>query len=220
MAAQDQRRDWIIANWPHLVELEQVTALIAQQEPLAHWPANQSPNVRRMLEQLQALAVQPDEREERTLAEIDRLEIDSDPVRRLESRRDHLLQQTQLTVTDDERLAVTTELDHVGDQLRTARRQARSDAAFARYGASTWDQARAARRATVRHDVLSDLPSGSSTSAPPRRARSAGATDPVRLADEIVRGALDKEHRGSPIPVGPAVAADLPVAAAVPGVTS
>ena len=47
MAAQDQRREWIVANWPHLIELEQVTALIAQQQPLAHWPANQSETVRR-----------------------------------------------------------------------------------------------------------------------------------------------------------------------------
>ena len=102
--------------------------------------------------------MQPDEREDRTLAEIDRREVDSDPVRRLESRRDVLLQQTRLALTADERIAVTTAMDRIGKQLRSARRQARSEAAFIRYGASMWDQIRSARRATVRHDVLSDPP--------------------------------------------------------------
>ena len=221
MTAQGQRREWIIANWPHLIELEQVTALIAQQEPLAHWPADQSLNVRWMLEQLHALAVPPVQREERALAEIDRLESASDPVERLESRRDHLLQQAHRTATDDERDAVAAELDHVGSQLRTARRHARSEAAFARYGSSTWDQARAARRATVGHDVLCDPPEWVLDRLLHLDEREAlSATEPTRLADEIVGGALDRDHRGSPIPVRPERAVDLHVSAAVPGVTS
>ena len=55
-AVQDARRDWIIANWPHLVELEQVTQLVATQEPLAHWPTAQPDEVRDVLDQLRRLA--------------------------------------------------------------------------------------------------------------------------------------------------------------------
>ena len=55
-AIQDARRDWIITNWPHLVELEQVTQLIAAQEPLAHWPTAQPNEVRDVLDQLRRLA--------------------------------------------------------------------------------------------------------------------------------------------------------------------
>ena len=59
MAVQDERREWILTNWPHLVELEQVTALIAEQEPLAHWPVTQPAEVRDVLDQLRQLAPTP-----------------------------------------------------------------------------------------------------------------------------------------------------------------
>jgi hypothetical protein len=87
MATRDARRDWIITNWPHLVELEQVTQLIASQHPLAPWPPSQPEAVRDFLDQLRELAPPLDTREERTLAELDRQEIGSDSVRRLEARR-------------------------------------------------------------------------------------------------------------------------------------
>ena len=222
MAAQGQRREWIIANWPHLIELEQVTALIAQQEPLAHWPANQSPNVRRMLEQLHALAVPPVEREERTLAEIDRLESDerSRPTARVAARPPPPASPPHRDRRRARRSQQPSWITSVS-QLRTARRQARSEAAFARYGASTWDQARAARRATVGHDVLCDPPEWVLDRLLHLDEREAlSATEPTRLADEIVGGALDRDHRGSPIPVRPERAVDLHVSAAVPGVTS
>lgn len=211
MAAQDQRRDWIIVNWPHLIELEQIAAIIARQEPLAHWPTNQSANVQRIVEQFASLAVPPDGREERTLAQIDRIEVDSDPVRRLEHHRDHLLAREQQRLTADERGAVADELAQLGRQLREARRQARTDTAFARYGASPWEQARAARRATLRYDVLN---------APPewvleRLARldeqgALASTDPTQLARVIVEGALDADRHGSPIRTQPGVAVEVP----------
>jgi hypothetical protein len=38
VTTQHERRDWIIANWPHVVvELEQLNALITGQPALAHW---------------------------------------------------------------------------------------------------------------------------------------------------------------------------------------
>jgi hypothetical protein len=79
--AQDARRAWIIANWPHIVELEQVARLIATQQPLAHWPEAHTDPVRDVLDQLRQLAPDLDQREERTLAELDRREADRDPVR-------------------------------------------------------------------------------------------------------------------------------------------
>jgi hypothetical protein len=83
MAVQDARRDWILANWPHLVELEHVNRLIADQEPLAHWPTAQPSEVQHVLDALRALAPEIETREDRTLTEIDRAEADADPAHRL-----------------------------------------------------------------------------------------------------------------------------------------
>ncbi len=48
MSEQDARRDWIIANWPHIVELEQVTQIISTQQAAPHWPDTQPDPVRTM----------------------------------------------------------------------------------------------------------------------------------------------------------------------------
>jgi hypothetical protein len=209
MALQDERRDWIIVNWPHLIELEQIAAITARQGPLAHWPTHQSANVRRVVEQFASLAVPPDEREDRTLAQIDRLEVDSDPVRRLEHHRDHLLARQQQMLTADEQSAVADELAQLGRELREARRQTRTDTAFARYGASSWEQARAARRATVRYDVLN---------APPewvldRLARldeqgSMASSNVDQLARGFVQTALDADRHSSMNPAPPALSVE------------
>ena len=77
MPVQDARRDWILTNWPHLVELEQVNRLIGEEEPLAHWPTTQPTEVQQLLAALRAMAPSIDIREDRTLAEIDRAEPDA-----------------------------------------------------------------------------------------------------------------------------------------------
>ena len=149
-AARGQCSDWIVANWPHLIELEQVSALIAQLGQLAHWSPNQSSNVRRMMAQLHALAVQPDPREERTIA----ASTDPSPTAITSAGSSHAATTSSSKPCSPSPTTSAsqspTELDDVGDRLHTSRRQARSDAAFARYGASTWEQAGAPLRAAVR----------------------------------------------------------------------
>jgi conjugative relaxase-like TrwC/TraI family protein len=157
MAVQDERREWILTNWPHLVELEQVTTLIAEHEPLAHWPVAQPPEVRDVLDQLRQLAPHLDATEERSLAELDRLEIDSDPVRKLEARRTHLRQLAE-QATPIEQEAIHSELATLGRDIRAARRSRTLNEAFDRYGPTTIDDARATRITTLAHDTLMTQP--------------------------------------------------------------
>ena len=157
MAVQDERREWILTNWPHLVELEQVTTLIAEQEPLAHWPVTQPAEVRDVLDQLRQLAPHLDTREERSLAELDRLEIESDPVRKLEARRTHLRQLAE-QATPIEQEAIHSELATLSHDLRAARRSRTLNEAFDRYGPTPIDDARATRITTLAHDTLTNQP--------------------------------------------------------------
>jgi hypothetical protein len=158
MTVQDARRDWIIANWPHLVDLEQVNRLIAAQEPLAHWPAAQPEPVRNVLEQLRQLAPDLDAREERTLAHLDRLEAERDPVRRLEARRDHLDELAQRAATPAERDAVYAELEATGLELREARRSRAADGALGHYLDRQDEEARATRITTLAHEMMTMQP--------------------------------------------------------------
>lgn len=157
VAVQDERRDWILTNWPHLVELEQVAALIAEQEPLAHWPVTQPAEVRDVLDQLRQLAQPVDTREERSLAELDRLEIESDPVRKLEARSTHLRQLADQAIAIEQE-AIKSELARLSHELRAARRTRTLNEAFDRYGSSPIDEVRATRIKTLAHDALTNQP--------------------------------------------------------------
>ncbi len=158
LGIQNDRRAWIIANWPHIVELEQITQLIAQQAPLAHWPAALPEPVQHALDQLRQLAPQVDNREDRTLAELDQLEADQDPVRRLETRRAHLRELAGRPLSSAERVALDRETAKAEKQIRTARRERRVERAFDRYIPSELDDARTTRITTVAHDVLTTEP--------------------------------------------------------------
>ena len=57
--AQQERRDWIVANWPYVVELEQLNALIAAQPALAHWPTAVPPPVQAVLDALASCRYSP-----------------------------------------------------------------------------------------------------------------------------------------------------------------
>lgn len=126
--AQQERCDWIVANWPHVVELEQLNALIAAQPALAHWPTAVPPAVQAVLVTMACTASPPPSREQRTLAALD-----------------------QEAAVDDALRAARFE-------LRQARREQHIDDVFARYGANAHDDAIERRRLTVAHDVLSDPP--------------------------------------------------------------
>jgi hypothetical protein len=158
MQAQHQRRDWIIGNWPHLVELEQINTLIAALPPLAHWPAALPDPVRDVLDQLRKLAVEPDVREERTLADLDRIAEQRDPVRRLEGRHAELESMMSRAVTPEEQDAVHAELITSRAALRAAREQQTVDQTFRQYRPNPLDSARVARTATITYDSLVTQP--------------------------------------------------------------
>lgn len=210
MAVQDERRTWILANWPHLVELEQVTTLIEQQQPLAHWPQSQPPEVQAVLDALPQLTPLLDQREERTLAELDRLEIDTDPVRRLEARRAELRELSH-RARPVEREALDAQLDKIGAELRQARRTRVVDESFARYTTTPIDDARATRIATLTHDTLTSQPAwlidGIRTLHENNQLNTRDVTD---LATRIVAAAAHQDRHGQlpnrwidPCPVGP-----------------
>lgn len=157
MAEQSARREWILTNWPHLVELEQVTALVAAQAPLAHWPTAKPAEVQQALAKLRGLAPQVAERENRTLAQIDEAERAADPVHRLEARHRHL-RALAARATGDEAQAVESELANVIAELRTARQTKRVDRTFDRYRKTPWDHARDTRIKTVTADTLTTQP--------------------------------------------------------------
>lgn len=205
MAVQDARREWILTNWPHVVELEQVTKLIELQAPLAHWPTAQPTEVQAALDELRALVDQPETRELRSLAEIDEAEALGDPIRRLEAQRDHL-QRLAAAATPAEAQAVDTELERVNTELRETRRAQRVEKSFDRYSGSTWDSARTTRVATLAHDMLTTQPSWVVDEV--RRLHDNGQlnTRDIRtLADDIVARAVTLD-RGSvePIDIEPA----------------
>jgi conjugative relaxase-like TrwC/TraI family protein len=211
MAVQDERRDWIIANWPHIVELEQVTQLITSQEPLAHWPTAQPDAVREVLDQLRLLAPHLDEREERSLAELDRQAVDYDPVCRLESRRDHLQRLTGQTLSPDERVALRCELASLSTELRQARRDQTIEHAFDRYLPNALDAARATRITTLAVDTLTLQPTWLIDHVRYLHDNNLLAgTDTIQLATQIIHAAAHYDLHGALpdtrlAPVSPAV---------------
>jgi hypothetical protein len=158
IAGQDARREWIITNWPHIVELEQVTQIITTQQALGHWPTEQPDPVRTVLDQLRYYAPEPGQSEHRTLAELDRQEAEHDPVRRLGTRRDHLHQLAQQPASTAEQEAVHQELVALNSELRRARQQRIAEQTFDRYLPNPTDDARTTRIATLAADTLTNQP--------------------------------------------------------------
>ena len=156
--AQDERRDWIVANWPHVVELEQLNALIAAQPALAHWPAATPPAVQAVLDAMASAASPPPSREHRTLAALDHEATVNDPVRQAQARVHDLDQLAARASTSAEQAALHEALRAARLELRQARREQRVDDVFARYGIGAHDDACERRRLTVGHDVLTDPP--------------------------------------------------------------
>ena len=157
MAVQGERREWILANWPHLIEFEQITSLITQQAPLAHWPTAQPTEVQQALALLRELAPEVDIREDRTLADIDATEYATDPARRLEARSKHF-QDLATHATSTERDAIDAELTEIAHELRATRRNQLVESSFSRYRRTPSDQARENRIKTLTRDTLTGQP--------------------------------------------------------------
>ncbi len=156
--AQQERRDWIVANWPYVVELEQLNALIAAQPALAHWPTVRPPAVQAVLDTMASAAAPPPSREHRTLAALDEEAASNDPVHRAEAKVRDLEQLVSRASTSAERAAVDEAVRAARLELRQARREQRVEEVFARYGSSTHDDVVQRRMHTVGYDVLTDPP--------------------------------------------------------------
>lgn len=156
--AQQDRRDWIVANWPYVVELEQVNALINAQPAFAHWPPATPPPVQAVLDAVASCASPPRAREQRTLATLDQQAAANDPVRQAEAKIRDLDQLVPCASTSAERAAVEEALRAARLELRQARREQHIDDVFARYGGSAQNDAIERRRLTVGYDVLTDPP--------------------------------------------------------------
>lgn len=158
VTTQHERRDWIIANWPYVVELEQLNALITTQPAFAHWPTATPPALQAVLDAMANAAIPPPSREHRTLAALDHEATANDPVRQAQAKVRDLDQLAARSSTEAERVAVNEALRAARLELRQARREQQADDVFARYGIGAHDDARERRRLTVGHDVLTDPP--------------------------------------------------------------
>ena len=158
VSGQQERRDWIVANWPYVVELEQLNALIAAQPALAHWPTATPPPVQAVLDAIASCATPPSSREQRTLAALDQEAAAKDPVRQAEATIRDLDELAARASTSAERAAVDEAMRAARLQLRQARREQRVDDVFARYGGGAQDDAIEQRRLTVGYEVLTDPP--------------------------------------------------------------
>jgi conjugative relaxase-like TrwC/TraI family protein len=156
--AQNERRDWIVANWPHVVELEQLNALITAQPSLAHWPTAAPPAVQAVLDTLASTASPPPSREHRTLAALDHEATANDPVRQARARIHDLDQLAARASTSSERAAVDEALRAARLDLRQARREQHVANVFARYDGTACDDSIERRQLTVAHDVFTDPP--------------------------------------------------------------
>lgn len=195
--AQQERRDWIVANWPHVVELEQLNALIAAQPALAHWPTAVPPTVQAVLDAMACTATPPPSREQHTLATLDQEAAANDPVRQAQAKIHDLDRLAARVATSTERAAVDDALRAARLELRQARREQHIDDVFARYGGSARDDAIERRRLTIAHDVLTDPPDWVIEHL--RRLHDDGRLSATRLDDlttRIVGAAVHLDRRG------------------------
>ena len=158
VSGQQERRDWIVANWPHVVELEQLNAMISTQPALAHWPAATPPPVQAVLDAMASCANPPSAREQRTLAALDQEATANDPVRQAEATIRDLDGLAARVSSSAERAAVDEAVRAARLQLRQARRKRLVDDIFARYDGGAHDDAVERRMQTVGYDVLTDPP--------------------------------------------------------------
>ena len=68
-ASQEERRDWILEHWPHIVEHHELTGISDQADALHHWPEPLEPAVQAVLDELRATMA--DTPEDATIGEIE-----------------------------------------------------------------------------------------------------------------------------------------------------
>lgn len=197
VSGQKERRDWIVANWPYVVELEQLNARIATQPALARWPTAIPPPVQAVLDTMATCAILPPAREQRTLAALDQEAAANDPVRQAEATIRGLDELAARASTSAERAAVDEAVRAARLQLRQARRERLVDDVFARYGGGAHDDAAERRMQTVGYDVLTDPPDWVVEHL--RRLHGDGRLGTTRVADlatRIVEAAVHHDRHG------------------------
>ena len=121
---QAARRAWILANWPYVVEREQLGRL-ADADPLGHWPVAASSAVQDVLKQLRRDLEPPATREDRTLTELELQLSAADPDEQLARLTGnlmglrHQLDQVELT----QRAAPPAEQDLLAQEAAVLTRQ-------------------------------------------------------------------------------------------------
>ncbi len=153
-----ERQSWILANWPHVVELQQINMLIASQTPDPSSPRSEPEAVLQMLDLLGQVAPTPARREERSLAIIDQLAVDNDPVFKLEAALHRLNAMTATVVADAECQAVDGQIVTTARALREARRERTVESVYAKYIPDASQTTLDDRAITLAHDTLADPP--------------------------------------------------------------
>lgn len=93
-SSQEERRDWILEHWPHIVEHHELTEISDQADALHHWPEPLPAAAQAALDELRATMV--DTPEDATIGEIEASIDQSDPhheLRRLTDERTPLERQ-------------------------------------------------------------------------------------------------------------------------------
>ena len=201
-----ERQRWILANWPHVVELQQINMLIATQTPDPSSPNSEPEDVRRILDLLGQVAPTPERREERSLAIIEQLAVDNDPVLKLEMALRRLNAMAETLVDDAERQAVDGQIITTARALREARRDRTAENVYAKYIPDASQTARDDRAITLAHDALADPPTWVVDHV--RHLHNTGQLAATRLDDlatRVVIGATHLDRHGQLPPDWPAL---------------
>jgi UvrD-like helicase C-terminal domain len=169
-----QRDQWIIANWPHIVEHQQLQQLAAEHDTLAHQPIELRLAARRVLQQLLANSEHIEPEETRTIAELETALLVLDPGAQLQALTQELAEINDRisAIADSPTPAGDAEHDQLlqaerdalqarRSPLRSAIREARRKVTEERWDDSPANQLRAAithRTTTLYQQTIEDPP--------------------------------------------------------------
>jgi conjugative relaxase-like TrwC/TraI family protein len=117
-----QRDRWIIANWPHIVEHQQLQQLAAEHDTLAHPPVELRPAAEQVLQRLAANHKRIEREETRTIAELETALLALDPAAHLQALTQELADVNDRISATADSSAPAGATEH--DQLLQAERDA------------------------------------------------------------------------------------------------
>jgi hypothetical protein len=119
---QKERDGWVLANWPYVVEHQELLRLAESHDPLASWPRAMLPSVSDTLDRLAAEFTADSSVEPRSLAELEACLTALDPASSVRELNERLVR------IDDELASVASSL---GEETDPIRRQLLEDERFA-----------------------------------------------------------------------------------------